>query len=52
MVFSGFERNEFQKLFKFVSDACFLIDQQGKLAGVLRHGASPDEIVERVRRLL
>lgn len=30
----------------------YVIDQQGKLAGVLRHATPTDEIVERVRRLL
>ena len=30
----------------------YVIDQQGALAGVLGHGVTPGEIVERVRRLL
>lgn len=30
----------------------YVIDQEGNLAGVLRHAAPPEEIAERVRRLL
>jgi protein SCO1/2 len=30
----------------------YIIDQEGKLAGVVNHGATPQDIVERVERLL
>ncbi len=30
----------------------YVIDQEGKLAGAIPHGATPQEIVERVRKLL
>lgn len=30
----------------------YLIDQKGKLAGVIAHGSTPQEVVERVRKLL
>ena len=30
----------------------YLIDQRGKLSGVIGHGATPQEVVERVRELL
>lgn len=30
----------------------YVIDQQGKLAGVVNHGATPQEVAERVRKLI
>ncbi len=30
----------------------YIVDQQGKLAGVLNHGATPQDVIERVRRLI
>jgi cytochrome oxidase Cu insertion factor (SCO1/SenC/PrrC family) len=30
----------------------YIVNQQGKLAGVINHGATPQNIVERVEKLL
>ncbi len=45
------ERDEKDYLMDHTS-RIYIIDQQGKLAGVVNHGATPQDIVERVERLL
>ncbi len=45
------ERDEKDYLMDHTS-RIYIVDQQGKLAGVINHGATPQDIVRRVERLL
>lgn len=46
------EREEGKEYLVDHTSRIYLIDQQGKLAGVINHGATAQEIVERVRKLI
>lgn len=46
------EREEGKDYLMDHTSRIFIIDKNGELAGVARHGSTPQEIVEKVRRLL